>query len=197
MKTPIRKKKPGNTLRRWSRVIHRDLSFFFAGVIIVYALSGILLNHKSDFNAEYSLRQHPLHMAGPYPLERSLIDETRVMQELLIPFEEDGNYTHHYFPDEHTLKVFLKGGSSMVVDLRNGEGLYEEVRRRPLLSGLNRLHYNPHRWWTVFSDIFAGSLVVITLTGIVMNKGKNGIMGRGGIELILGIVIPLLFLVFL
>jgi hypothetical protein len=85
----------------------------------------------------------------------------------------------------------------MVVDLRNGEGLYEEVRRRPLLSGLNRLHYNPHRWWTVFSDIFAGSLVVITLTGIVMNKGKNGIMGRGGIELILGIVIPLLFLVFL
>ncbi|NLZ94386.1 MAG: peptidase, partial [Bacteroidales bacterium] len=33
-------------LRKWSRIIHRDLSFFFSGVIIIYAISGFVLNHK-------------------------------------------------------------------------------------------------------------------------------------------------------
>lgn len=175
-------------------MIHRDLSFFFSGVIMVYAVSGFLLNHKGDFNATYSLRQHHFKVEGTYPLRAVDFSERRVKEELLQPYDELGNYTRHYFPDATTLKVFLKGGSSMVVDLGDGAGLYEEVKRRPLLSGLNRLHYNPHRWWTLFSDIFAFALIVIVITGIVMNKGKNGIMGRGGIELILGIAIPLLFL---
>ena len=62
---------------------------------------------------------------------------------------------------------------------------------------MNRLHYNPNRWWTRFSDIFAASLLVITLTGLVMVPGCNGLRGRGGIELAAGIAVPILFLLFL
>ena len=82
----------------------------------------------------------------------------------------------------------------MVVDMQSGEGVYESVKKRPLLSGMNRLHSNPNKWWTIFSDIFAASLIIITISGLIMNRGKNGILGRGGIELIVGIVIPILFL---
>ena len=57
-----------------------------------------------------------------------------------------------------------------------------------------RLHYNPGRWWTTFSDVFAVCLILITLTGLVMVKGKKGLIGRGGILFIIGIVIPVLFL---
>lgn len=49
----------------------------------------------------------------------------------------------------------------------------------------------------MFSDIFAACLIVITITGLVMVKGKKGLWGRGGIELSVGIAIPLLFIFFL
>ena len=33
-------------IRKWSRLLHRDLSFFFAGILMIYAISGFMLNHK-------------------------------------------------------------------------------------------------------------------------------------------------------
>ena len=180
------------TLRKGSRNIHRELSFFFGGVILIYAVSGFMLNHKNDFNSDYDIRRHSFRVEN-VPPERALWSRDYILS-LLEPLDEQQNYTKHYFPDEQTLKVFLKGGSSLVVDTRTGEALYESVRKRPLWSGLNRLHYNPGKWWTVFSDIFVFSLVVITLTGLVMIKGKKGFWGRGGIEFLAGILIPVLFL---
>lgn len=189
-----KKKKPSVIIRKWSRIIHRDLSFLFSGVILVYAISGIVLNHKKDFNAEYSIKQHTFNIEGNYPLVAADFNKERVTNELLEPYGEAKNYTKHYFPDSLTMKVFLKGGSLMQVDMQTGAGVYESVKKRALISGMNRLHYNPHRWWTIFSDIFAVSLIIITITGVIMNKGKNGIIGRGGIELVIGIIIPILFL---
>ena len=56
--------KRGSQIRRWARIIHRDLSYFFAGVVVVYAVSGIVLNHKRDFNSNYSVRRTELQMPG-------------------------------------------------------------------------------------------------------------------------------------
>ena len=186
----------GNKIRKWSRVIHRDLSFFFSGVILLYAFSGIFLNHKKDFNSDYSIKQYEFVVQGSYPLNTKDFDEIRVKQELLSQYEEEKNYTKHYFPDSLRMKVFLKGGSSLELDLATGKGMYESVKKRPLISGINRLHYNPNLWWTIFSDLFAVSLILITIIGAIMNKGKKGLLGRGGIELIIGITLPLLFIFF-
>ena len=109
---------------------------------------------------------------------------------------EEGNYTKHYFPKEDIMKVFLKGGSNLQVNVRTGEAVYESVTRRPLIGAMARLHYNPGQWWTYFADIFAVGLIIITLSGVIMLKGNKGIIGRGGIEMIVGIVIPVLFLLF-
>ena len=182
-------------LRKWSRIIHRDLSFFFSGVIIIYAISGFVLNHKKDFNSDYSIKTYDLNVEGNYHLSQELLTKEKVIS-ILEPYNEANNYTKHYFPNNGTMKVFLKGGSSLEVDLANGNGLYEQVRKRPIISQFNWLHYNPHKWWTIFSDIFAFSLIVITLTGLLMTRGKKGLWGRGGIELIIGILIPLLFILF-
>lgn len=182
-------------LRKWSRIIHRDLSFFFSGVIIIYAVSGFVLNHKKDFNSDYSIKSFNFNIEGGYPLSQDEFTKDKVLN-ILQPYKETDNYTKHYFPDNETMKVFLKGGSSLVVDLTDGSALYEQVRKRPIISQLNWLHYNPNKWWTVFSDIFAFSLITITLTGLFMTRGKKGLWGRGGIELIIGIIIPLLFVLF-
>ncbi|MFA7082676.1 MAG: PepSY-associated TM helix domain-containing protein [Bacteroidales bacterium] len=194
IKAEKKKGNSGTIIRKWSRTIHRDLSFFFSGIILVYAFSGIFLNHKADFNSNYSIKKYDFVVEGNYPLIQSDFSAERVKTELLTPYDETKNYTKHYFPDSLTMKVFLKGGSSMVLSLETGKGVYESVKKRQIISSINRLHYNPNKWWTIFSDIFIGSLIIITITGLIMNKGKKGIMGRGGIELIIGIIIPLLFI---
>ena len=110
------------------------------------------------------------------------------------PLGEADNFTQFYFPEPGQLKVFLKGGSSLVVNTGTGEAVYESVKPRPLIAPMVKLHFNPGSWWTWFADIFAVCLILITLTGIWMVKGPKGLWGRGGVELIIGILIPILFL---
>lgn len=181
----------GNKIRQWSRTLHRDLSFFFAGVIVVYALSGLVLNHRRSIDPNYIIEVHRFNISSEP--NKEAFDRARVLT-LLEPYREKGNYTRHYFPTDSTMKVFLKGGSSMELNLMSGEGIYESVRKRPIISSFHKLHFNTNRWWIIFSDAFAISLIIITLTGMIMNKGKRGLRGRGGIELMVGILIPLLFL---
>lgn len=186
----------GTRLRKWFRVIHRDLSFFFSGIIIIYAVSGIMLNHRDSINPNYTVRLQKIQAEGTFPMAKESITKP-VVVEMLKPIKEEGNYTKHYFPESDRMKVFLKGGSSLEVDMQSGEALYEALKKRPILSQFNRLHYNPGKSWTVFSDIFAISLILITITGIFLNKGKRGILGRGGIELLAGIIIPIFFMLLL
>ena len=181
-----------NTLRRWCRRVHRDLSYLFAGMVLIYALSGIVMNHRDTFNPNYSVSQQRLTLATPLPDKDTF---TRADAEALL--ERAGiaeGYVKHYFPDSRTLKIFLQGGSSLVADTQSGEALVERLTRRPVWSALTKLHYNPGSWWTTFSDIFAGGLILITLTGLLLVKGPRGLWGRGGAELAVGILIPLLFL---
>ncbi|HOD25947.1 MAG: PepSY-associated TM helix domain-containing protein [Bacteroidales bacterium] len=183
----------GVHLRKWFRIIHRDLSFFFSGVIIIYAVSGIMLNHRGDINPNYTIKRHSLQAEGTFPITEENVSKSMVIT-MLKPIKEEKNYTKHYFPENGKLKVFLKGGSSLEVNLQNGGAIYEALKKRPIISQFNRLHYNPGKGWTVFSDIFAVSLIIITITGIFINKGKKGILGRGGIELLAGIIVPILFM---
>lgn len=85
----------------------------------------------------------------------------------------------------------------MVVNTTSGLGRAEYLRKRLVFYEVNYLHYNPSKWWMWFSDIFAGALIFFTITALFIVKGKKGIIGRGGVYTILGILIPLLFLFFL
>lgn len=187
--------KPGTRLRRWARVIHRDLSYFFAGVVIIYAVSGIVLNHKRDFNSDYSIRRSEVQLPGTFPQSQEVDSQTA--REMLRAVDPDARYAKHYASGEDRIKIFVAGGSILEVELQTGKAVYEKLTRRPIISSMNRLHYNPNRWWTRFSDLFAVSLLLITLTGLVMVPGRNGLKGRGGIELAAGIAIPILFLLLL
>ncbi|MEG1006270.1 MAG: PepSY-associated TM helix domain-containing protein [Bacteroides sp.] len=183
-----------NTCRKWSRVVHRDLSFFFSGMLIIYAVSGIVMNHRDTINPHFSIERKEYTLT-PLPTPAKEIGKEEVMT-ILQPLGEAGNYTKHYAPKAGQLKVFLKGGSNLQVDTDTGAAVYESVKRRTVLSAMTRLHYNPGQWWTLFADTFAVGLILITLSGIVMLKGKKGIGGRGGWEFATGIALPLLFLLF-
>lgn len=183
--------KLGSQIRKWSRTLHRDFGYFFSGMILIYAISGFVMNHRDSINPNYTIDVKEFVLDNVPP--KDSITQDYVLT-LLKPLDEDKNYTKHYFPEDNIMKVFLKGGSNFLLNLSDNSVVYEKLTRRPILGALTKLHYNPGKWWTWFSDIFAFTLIFITLTGIIMVKGNKGVWGRGGIELLLGILIPLLFL---
>ncbi len=179
--------------RKWNRVLHRDLSYFFTGMTIIYALSGIALNHIQDWNPSYIIQTREIQLDKPYTREE--LNETTI-KNLLEKYGERKTYKKYYFPANDQLKVFITGGS-VYINLKSGKGLIEKISRRPLFYEINFLHYNPIRWWTWFSDIFCVALILITITGLLIIRGKNGITGRGWWMATLGLVIPVAALIFL
>lgn len=185
--------KSNKSWRLWMRDIHRELSYLFAGMLLIYAISGFVLNHRNITNLRYTINVQQLK--APEGLTRETATEEAVLK-ILEPLEEADNYAKHYFPEENIMKVLLRGGSNLTANLSTGEMTYEKLSRRPVISSMTRLHYNPSKWWTYFSDAFIIGMVIITLTGLVMVKGKHSLLGRSGILFLAGIVIPLIFLFF-
>ena len=180
-------------LRKWSRILHRDIGYFFIGTTLIYAISGIALNHMSDWNPNYSVE------LKDFTTDLDLRKSNNVKDNILLLLDDVDNrknYKKHYYRNDNRLKIFLKGGSSIEVNVRNGNGTAEYLKRRAIFYESNYLHYNPNRLWTWFSDAFALALILFAVTSFFMVKGKHGITGRGGIYTIIGFVIPLLFLLY-
>ena len=90
--------------------------------------------------------------------------------------------------------MLFRSGSSYELNQLSGKGVVEILSKRQIISDMVKLHYNPGKWWTWFSDVFCVSMIILVITGFTMLKGNKGFIGRGGIELAIGILIPILFL---
>ena len=179
--------------RKLNRVLHRDFGYFFTATTIIYALSGIALNHMNDWNPNYIINSQDIKLAE-VP-QQDQINEEWVL-DLVDRYDDRDNFKKFYFPKKNRLRIFLHGGS-ILIDLELGLGFIETIRRRPLFYEANYLHYNPGKIWTWFSDIFAGALALLAITGLFVLKGKNGIKGRGAWLTIAGIIVPLVILYFI
>ncbi|MBN1386998.1 MAG: PepSY-associated TM helix domain-containing protein [Bacteroidales bacterium] len=177
-------------LRKLNRLTHRDLGYLIAGMTIIYAVSGIALNHKHDWNSNYIIDQRTF--TTDIRFTRDSTNEEKVFQ-LLEELGETKNFKTSYYPTGDKLTLFLVGGSA-IVNTDTGEGYVERISKRPLFYQFNFLHYNPGRWWKWFSDIFCVSLILVTITGLFILKGKHGITRRGAVLTAIGIILPLIFL---
>ncbi|MBS0010914.1 MAG: PepSY-associated TM helix domain-containing protein [Bacteroidales bacterium] len=177
-------------LRKLNRVTHRDIGYLISGMTIIYAVSGIALNHKHDWNSNYIIDQRTF--TTEIQFTRDSASEEQVYQ-LLEELDETKNFKTSYYPTGDKLTLFLVSGSA-IVNTETGEGYVEKIRKRPLFYEFNFLHYNPGKWWKWFSDIFCVSLILVTITGLFIIKGRNGITRRGAILTAIGIILPLLFL---
>ncbi len=179
--------------RKWFRILHRDLGFVFFGMTIIYSLSGIAINHLDDWNPNYIITTHNFTIEKTH--NQNALSKEQV-KEILTGIDQASAYKKHFYPSQGQVKVFLKGGS-VLLNLNSGTGYLELLNRRPIFNDVNYLHYNPTKWWTWYSDIFAVGLILLAITGLFLIKGKKGLKGRGGIYTAIGILIPLLFLMIL
>jgi len=181
-------------LRKWSRILHRDIGFFFVGASIIYGISGIALNHLKDWNPNYDVNLE--RTTTDIDLSKGKVNKTKVLKFLKKINAKDEFKSYNFIEQGTVLRIYLSGRSSVTVRPSTGEVIAEYVKKRPVFFQTNYLHYNPNNWWMWFSDIFAGSLIFLALSSIFIVRGKKGAWGRGGIYIILGIIIPILFLIF-
>ena len=177
-------------LRRLNNAVHRDLGYLLAGTTILYAISGLALNHVDDWNPNFVIKRQDVKT--PIPTDIAKVTQEWVLG-VLKPLGEHDRYRSHDFPTPEKVKIYLDEGS-VFVDLKTGKGIYESVRRRPLFYQINYLHISPRRAWLVFSDLFAVGLIVVTVTGLMMLKGSKGLSRRGAILAAVGILASITFL---
>ncbi|MDD3961611.1 MAG: PepSY-associated TM helix domain-containing protein [Bacteroidales bacterium] len=176
--------------RKIVRITHRDLGYFFFAMTLIYALSGIGMNHLESWDPKYIISTEEAQtnraMKGKETKEETVL---QIMADLGL----EKVYKKYYFPNETQLKIFIKNGN-ITVDMPTGEIRIETIRRRPIFGEFTYLHYDPIKYWTWFSDAFAVGLILLAGTGLFMVKGKHGITRRGAIWTLAGILIPLLYL---
>ena len=85
--------------RKWNRVIHRDFGYLLLGMTIIYALSGIALNHIGDWNPNYIITNEEIQID---PI--SSRPDRESVKQIVDNIDSDLEYKNHYFPDDEYLK---------------------------------------------------------------------------------------------
>ncbi len=172
---------------RWLRVIHRDLGFLMVGVSMIYGISGMILNHIGKHDPAFKTEEYSI------VVERNL--RTNAELSAMCEANDMPALKRALAIDEDHIQLMLEGGVG-VYNLRNGEVDYETHRRNDFVYWINRLHYNRVGGWNVMGDFFAASLIFFALSGLFMVRGSKGIMGRGKWYLLVGLLIPILYIAF-
>ena len=181
------RRRRGLKLRPWVRAIHRDLGYVAVGLTIVYALSGIAVNHVKDWDPNFTERRVE-HVLGPLSGDDDAIVSV-VVSRLGIEERADDVYRES---DDLLQVTFEK--RSLQITPSTGRVLDEGQEPRPLLRIANWLHLNRgKKAWTYVADAYAAGLLLLALSGLFMIPGRKGLIGRGAVLVLLGIAIPVVY----
>ncbi len=176
-------------LRKLLRVLHRDFGYFITAMTIVYALSGIYLNHRHDFNPDYKIfiTEFQVNLPNQSVLTRSDI------KSALQSVKKDVVYKKHYINNQGNIKVFIENGEA-VINPSTGEGTLHYLQKRPFIFSMNMLHRATlGTVWKWVSDIMGVILIFVAVSGLFILKGKRGFNRWGWWFVLAGILVPLIF----
>lgn len=173
-------------IRSLNVAAHRDFGYFFSSLIVIYCLSGIALNHVNEWNPDFIITRDSVSFGGGL----TKADMTNEMINSLSTKVGEGAYKVFDFPTYNQVKVYYED-ASLHLNFETGQGVYENVSRRPVFYEANVIHRNSVKGWKWAADVFALLLIVINITGLFILKGKYGITGRGKWLIGAGLVPPL------
>lgn len=172
------------------RNLHRDLGYFYIGLIISFAASGLMMNHRESWHPEkYTTETKAITVTLP---EEHLISE-KFTVDLGEKLGIDDKFRKHSIKKSN-LKISYEN-HDVEIDMKTGQGEIVTFLKMPIISQTMKLHKNTSNFWIYYSDVFALSLIVIALTGTIMVKaGKFSFKERGWKLALAGIIFPLIFL---
>jgi len=157
----------------------------------VYSISGIAVNHISDWNPNYQITKE---FQSIPPIQGESRED--IIRQALASLQLEEAPRNIFRPDPSTLQLFYNQ-KTISVDLPTGNVLIERTAQRRVLFEMNQLHLNrPKKLWTYIADLYAVALLVVAVTGLFVLKGKNGITGRGAWLTAIGVVIPIVYWIY-
>ena len=179
--------------RAWLRAVHRDVGYLAVGLTVVYALSGLAINHIGSWDPNFSLETES-HQVG-LPISA---DEETATKQVLAELGVDAEPRDFFFETDEQLEIFFDDKErTFVVNTATGAVVESYKSERFILRAANWLHYNRGKAaWTYIADGFAIFLLFLALSGIFMIRGRKGLIGRGGLLITLGAAVPILFVHF-
>lgn len=175
-----------------ARNTHRDIAYFYVGLIIAFSFSGIFLNHRRTLNPrKYT---HDTREISITPLTKEQVTDGFIANLTLEQKIEDE--LRRYQTSENELTISFVN-NDVKIDLASGSGTIVTYRTIPLLGQMTQLHQDTSKWWIYYSDIFGIGMLIIAFTGMFIEKGKNSFRSRGFKLAFLGIIFPLIFLILL
>ncbi|MDH3381615.1 MAG: PepSY-associated TM helix domain-containing protein [Flavobacteriaceae bacterium] len=177
--------------RKLLKVLHRDIGYLAVGLTVIYAISGIAVNHISDWNPNYSIKKSTL-ILDSIPSNSS---KDAMVTYVLNAIGETGKLKNSFRPSPTELEIFVEG-NTILVNYETKEVTQEKFNSRFLIKETNDLHLNKIKGaWTYIADLFAVALFFLAISGLFLIKGKNGITGRGTWLTLIGFAIPIVYLI--
>jgi uncharacterized protein len=174
--------------RGWLRAVHRDVGYLVVGLTFVYAISGLALNHVEDWEPNFKTTERE-HQLGPLSADPEAA-AAEVVARLGLDAAPDDAY-----PIGDRDLVIVYESRTLEVDLASGRVLDTEQSPRFFVRTANWLHYNRQKGaWTAIADAYAVLLLFLAVSGALMLKGRRGLVGRGGVLILAGMGVPIVYL---
>jgi len=177
-------------LRPWLRAVHRDAGYFGVGLTLVYALSGLAVNHIADWDPSFRQIQATHQLPAPLPSQAD-VSGKRVLTALGISETPREVYAAG---DDAVEIVFER--RTLHVTPSTGKVVEEGQSPRWFLRAANWLHLNRgKKAWTYVADTYALILLYLAISGLFMIPGRKGLVGRGAAIALLGAAVPVGYVV--
>ena len=165
-----------NATATYMRIIHRYLGFFLAGIMIVYALSGIVLTFR---NTDYLKKE--IHIEKTLPRNIAAEDLGKALGKGRFRVDkEDGDL------------LYFEGGT---YNKKTGVANYSEKELPLLLENMNKIHKmhsgHPLFWLGIF---FAISLLFFAVSAFWMFRPTTSVFKKGLYFTLGGIALTLVLL---
>jgi hypothetical protein len=132
------------------RNIHRDLGYFYVGLIIAFGISGIAQNHRKQWKPDKYLYEHQKVQTNfRLPIGSVHKDSIKAFSKR-YGLEEMRQYDYR---KDSTLVISYKDADA-TIKLESGKAEINTWRKKPVMSQLVFLHKNnASQWWLWYSDI--------------------------------------------
>ena len=159
---------------------------------LVFAISGIALNHINDWNSNYSVSQTVYKVSDLDQRIETVDFEVWLLKEMNLTTKIKARF----WETPTTYKLFSNNGT-IIIDRKLNTATLEQVKPRFLLRSLNFLHLNEAKQaWQYFSDLYALMLIYLAISALFMVKGKYSPLGKRCWLVIAGIMAPTGFVIY-
>jgi hypothetical protein len=175
---------PSQKLKAWNQKLHIYLGLYFLALLLLFAVSGLLLNHGWRFTEFWSQRQEftNMHPISPPTAVSDLGRARDLMKQLRLAGEIEWTTTQPA-KDRFDFRVVRPGRivevktdfgqqTATIQEIRvNGWGI---VRMLHTFSGVQRTALRAERdWWltklwSFFMDALSAGLVLLVLSSLIM-----------------------------